>query len=313
MSKVALSGAKLAIKIDVDTDRGTREGVPALCGLLGRRSVPATFLFSFGPDNTGRALRRIFRPGFFGKVARTNVVSVYGLRTLMNGIVLPGPNIARKNTSAMRAVAEAGFETGIHCWDHVFWQDKLFSLDEGRVLEEFGKARRAYEEVFGHPARTAGAAGWQANAASLAAYDDAGLDYATDTRGRSPFFPVVAGRRFQTLQIPTSLPTLDEMMGRPEYPNERLADILLDRIVPGRLDVFTIHAEIEGMSMIDWFAGFLDRAEERGVELVSLAAEAARLNARREAVPFAYLDQGEVDGRSGTLAVQGPRIERGVA
>lgn len=305
-----MSTARLAIKIDVDTDRGTREGVPALCRLLKRRDVPATFLFSLGPDNTGRAIRRIFRPGFFGKVARTNVVSVYGIRTLMNGVILPGPNIARKNAAAMRAVAEAGFETGIHCWDHVFWQDKLFSLSEARVLEELGKARRAYEDVFGGPAKTAGAAGWQANAASLAAYDDAGLDYATDARGRSPFFPVVAGRRFRTLQIPTTLPTLDELMGRPEYPTGRLADILLDKIVPGRLDVFTIHAEIEGMSMIDWFEGFLGRAKERGIAFVSLADEAARLNARREDVPAAYLDQDEIDGRSGTLAVQGPRVER---
>ena len=46
---------KLAIKIDVDTYRGTRDGVPALAKLLKKRAVPATFLFSFGPDNTGKA------------------------------------------------------------------------------------------------------------------------------------------------------------------------------------------------------------------------------------------------------------------
>lgn len=55
---------KLAIKIDVDTYRGTRDGVPALAKLLKKRAVPATFLFSFGPDNTGKALRRIFGRDF---------------------------------------------------------------------------------------------------------------------------------------------------------------------------------------------------------------------------------------------------------
>ncbi len=303
-----MSAPKLAIKIDVDTDRGTRVGVPALRDILRKRDVPATFLFSLGPDNTGRAIRRIFRPGFFSKVSRTSVVSTYGLRTLMNGVVLPGPNIAKKNAAVMRSVAEAGFETGIHCWDHVFWQDRLFSLSEARVLEEFGKARRAYEDVFGKPARTAGSAGWQANAASLAAYDDAGLDYATDVRGGAPFLPAVGMQRFRTLQIPTTLPTLDELMGRPEYPAERLADTLLERMAPGKLDVFTIHAEIEGMSMADWFSGFLDRAKEKGVAFVSLADEAAALNARRDDIPVACLEQGEIDGRSGTLAVRGKVI-----
>lgn len=300
-----MTASRLAIKIDVDTDRGTREGVPVLAALLQRHRVPATFLFSLGPDNTGRAIRRIFRPGFFSKVSRTSVVSTYGLRTLMNGVVLPGPNIAKKNAAIMRAVADDGFETGIHCWDHVFWQDKLFSLSEARVAEEFGKAARAYREIFGKPAKTAGAAGWQANAASLAAYDAAGLDYASDVRGGAPFFPVAGGRRFKTMQIPTTLPTLDELMGRPEYPLEGLADELLSRLAPGRLDVYTIHAEIEGMSMIDWFGRFLVRAKEKGVEFVSLAAEAAALNARRADVPFAALEQGEIDGRSGTLAVRG--------
>ena len=304
-----MSALRLAIKIDVDTDRGTREGVPALRDLLASKGIPATFLFSLGPDNTGRAIRRIFRPGFFSKVSRTSVVSTYGLRTLMNGVVLPGPMIAKKNAAILRSVAAAGFETGIHCWDHVFWQDKLFSLSEARVAEEFGKACRAYEDLFGHAAKTAGSAGWQANAASLAAYDAANLDYATDVRGGAPFIPVADGRRFRTLQIPTTLPTLDELMGRPEYPAERLADELLGRLTPGTLDVFTIHAEIEGMSMAQWFSAFLDRAKERGVSFVSLADEAAKLNADRASIPVAPLEQGEIDGRSGTLAVQGPRIE----
>lgn len=303
-----MTAPRLAIKIDVDTDRGTREGVPALSALLQRKGVPATFLFSLGPDNTGRAIRRIFRPGFFSKVSRTSVVSTYGLRTLMNGVVLPGPNIAKRNRETMRAVAAAGFETGIHCWDHVFWQDRLFALDEARVAEEFGKAAQAYEDVFGKPARTAGAAGWQANAASLAVYDAAGLDYATDARGHAPFYPVAGGKRFRTLQIPTTLPTLDELMGRPEYPTETLADELLRRLAPGRFDVFTIHAEIEGMSMIDWFGRFLDRAKAAGVAFVSSAEEAANLNAARERVPVAELAQGEVDGRSGTMAIEGRQV-----
>ena len=59
---------KLALKIDVDTLRGTQEGVPRLVELLRKHGAGATFLFSLGPDHTGRALRRIFRPGFFSKV-----------------------------------------------------------------------------------------------------------------------------------------------------------------------------------------------------------------------------------------------------
>src|SRR4029077_5953982 len=113
----------LALKIDVDTFRGTREGGLNLTPLLKKHGADATFLFSLGPDHTGRAIKRVFRPGFFGKVRRTSVVRHYGMRTLMYGTVLPGRDMVRRGGDGVRAVRDVGHETGIHCWDHVRWQD----------------------------------------------------------------------------------------------------------------------------------------------------------------------------------------------
>src|SRR5580704_2185426 len=106
--------AGIALKIDVDTYRGTREGAPRLADLLERLGVRATFLFSLGPDHTGRAIRRAFRPGFLGKVQRTSVLQHYGLKTLMYGVLLPGPRIGRRCAEQMRAIAAGGFEVGVH-------------------------------------------------------------------------------------------------------------------------------------------------------------------------------------------------------
>ena len=87
----------IAIKIDVDTERGTRIGIPNLLTLLKELQIPATFYLSLGPDNTGRAIKRIFRKGFLKKVSRTSVISTYGIRTLLNGVLLPGPHIGKKH------------------------------------------------------------------------------------------------------------------------------------------------------------------------------------------------------------------------
>ncbi len=296
---------RLAIKIDVDTDRGTREGIAPLARILDRHRIRGTFLYSMGPDNTGRAIRRVFRPGFFSKVSRTSVVKIYGLRTLMNGVLLPGPDIAKRNAATMRAVA-AGHEAGIHCWDHVRWQDGLARMTLPQVRAEFAKAQDAFQTVFGKPARTAGAAGWQADEKSLSVYDEAGLDYGSDARGTSAFVPVADGRTFATPQIPTTLPTLDELIGRPEYPVDRLVDFYLDSLVPGALNAFTGHAELEGMHYLDWFAAFLAAAEKRGVVFVNLADEAAKFADKMP--PRAQFLNGSIDGRSGTMALQGPFV-----
>jgi peptidoglycan/xylan/chitin deacetylase (PgdA/CDA1 family) len=294
---------RLAIKIDVDTDRGTREGIAPLARALEKHGFLGTFLFSMGPDNTGRAIKRIFRPGFFAKVSRTSVVQVYGLRTLMNGVLLPGPDIAKRNANLMRAIALSGHETGIHCWDHVFWQDRLATMSLERTRHEFAKARDAYVRVFGHAARTAGSAGWQADAKSLEAYDEARLDYASDARGSAPFIPRVGDKIFRTIQIPTTLPTLDELLGRPEYPDAALVDCYLGWLKPGALNVLTVHAELEGMRYAGWFEKLLAAAAARDVEFVNLAEEAKKLDPAT--LPVAELIQGTVDGRSGTMAVQG--------
>ena len=99
-----LENAHIGLKVDVDTLRGTREGVPRLAALLKKLKLDATFYFSVGPDHTGRALRRVFRKGFAQKVARTSVLKHYGLKTLLYGVLLPGPDIGIQGGDVMRGV-----------------------------------------------------------------------------------------------------------------------------------------------------------------------------------------------------------------
>jgi undecaprenyl phosphate-alpha-L-ara4FN deformylase len=302
-----MNSSLIAIKVDVDTDRGTRIGVPNLLALFEEFGIKATFLFSLGPDNTGRAIKRVFRPGFLGKVSRTSVVSTYGIRTLLNGVLLPGPHVGRRNEDVMRLARDKGHEAGIHCYDHIRWQDGLAKMGREEVNEEFNRARREYGRIFGEPARTAGSAGWQANAYSLAAYDDAGLLYGSDTRGTHPFFPRVNGVVFRTIQIPTTLPTLDELLGRPEYPDGKIVNHYLSLVNPGVLHVLTIHAEIEGMRHRELFRELLEQIESRPVNVVRLDDYAHGLLKDPSAVPVCDLVEGTVDGRTGTLAVQSCR------
>ena len=294
----------LALKVDVDTDRGTRIGVPQLLDVLREFDVLACFLFSLGPDNTGKAIRRVFRRGFLKKVGRTNVLQLYGWRTLLNGTLLPAPHIGRRNEDIMRRTRELGFEVGIHCYDHFRWQDYVLTMSPAEVAQEFVKARDEFQRIFGVPPHTAGAAGWQANAASRAAYDDAGLRYASDTRGAHPFFPRSEGRVFRTLEIPTTLPTLDELLGRPEYPEDTIVSAYVSLLRHGRPNVLTIHAEIEGMGKIALFRALLRAWKEAGVQFVRMHELAEKLLASRETLPVCDMIMAPIDGRSGLVATQ---------
>jgi undecaprenyl phosphate-alpha-L-ara4FN deformylase len=303
---------RLALKVDADTDRGTRVGVANLAADCAEFGAAACFLFSLGRDQTGRAITRVFRPGFFSKVSRTSVVEIYGMRTLLNGTLLPAPHIGRRNEDAIRAVRDAGFEVGIHCNNHYRWQDHLHTMDLAATRAEFSAAEAEFTRIFADKAHTAGAAGWQSNARSRRVYDEAGLLYSSDTRGTQPFFPAIGGSVFRTLEIPSTLPTLDELMGRPGFPDASIAGHLISLLRSDRLNVFTLHAEIEGMGRRMIFRELLAGCRAAGVEFVRLDGEARRVLAERAAVPVCEQVMAAIDGRSGLVATQG-HIASGVA
>ena len=301
----------LALKVDVDTDRGTRLGVPALTTIFREFNAPACFLFSLGPDNTGKAIRRVFRPGFLQKVSRTSVVQIYGVRTLLNGTLLPAPHIGRRNEAVMRRVQADGFEIGIHCHDHFRWQDYVLGMTLDQVRAEFDRARAEFRRLFGAEALTAGAPGWQACANSKQVYDEAGLLYASDTRGETPFFPRIDGRVFNTVELPSTLPTFDELMGRPEYPDDKIVAHYLSLLRDDRPNVFTLHAEIEGMGRIGLFRDLMTALAARGVTFVRMDSLAHEVLGNRAAVPVRDLVMGAIDGRSGLVATAGGAVPLG--
>jgi peptidoglycan/xylan/chitin deacetylase (PgdA/CDA1 family) len=292
----------IALKVDVDTYVGTRDGVPHLLEVLARFGVRATFYFSMGPDNSGKAIRRIFtRKGFLKKMLRTRAPSVYGLRTLLYGTLLPAPMIAESFPDVLRTTEVRGHGIGIHCWDHVKWHDYLPWLPKPVTLMELGRASALFEDILGHRATTTAAPGWTVSPDSLEIQDAMNLDYCSDSRGSTPFFPVMDGRRFRTLQVPTTWPTMDELLGEGGITVENINDHYMTLLRPG-LNVHTIHAELEGKALAPLFIDLLERLTSRDVRFVTLAEAAEEF---RRSAPEAPLAMGEIPGRAGRVAVQG--------
>ena len=293
--------ARIALKVDVDTLRGTLEGVPRLLQLFGQRGIYATFLFSLGPDHTGWALRRVLQPGFLSKVSRTSVLKHYGLRTLMYGVLLPAPDIGRRAAEPMRDCKRAGHECGIHAWDHVRWHDNVRGRDGAWTRGQMALAWQRYGEVFGEPPATHGAAGWQMNDTALQQIDDWGLAWASDGRGTAPYRPTVAGKALGHVQLPTTLPTFDELVGAHGIDESNVHQAMLALTKTDSDQVFTLHAELEGGLFAPAFAQLLDGWREQGHDLVSLGELHAGMDTTR--LPLRPLAWGSVPGRSGQLVV----------
>jgi len=308
----------LTLKIDVDTYRGTREGVPNLVRMLQLAQAQATFLFSLGPDHTGWALRRALRPGFLTKVSRTSVIEHYGLKTLMYGVLLPAPDIGLDCADILRSVRKAGFECGLHAWDHVVWHDNVRSRGAAWTRSMMQQAYTRFVEIFGEPPSTHGAAGWQMNAHAFKQLDAFGFQYASDGRAclnhdgslcdnaAGPHRIADEGTVLSCIQMPTTLPTLDELLGR--VINGRVIDTaniaatLLALTTSPRDHVFTLHAELEGQKFAPIFQQLLAGWKAQGYELGSMAMHHARLG--NQLMPEADICWGALPGRSGDMIMQ---------
>ncbi len=294
---------KLALQVHVDTYRGTKEGVPRLVDVLQRHHAQATFFFSLGPDHTGRAIKRVFRPGFIGKVSRTSVLEHYGIKTLLYGTLLPSPDIGKRCADIMRGVRDAGVDVVIHCFDHLRWHANVGNEDPMWTERELQRTVNRYEEIFGEPPHAHAAAGWQMNRHALRLMQRMGFDYCSDTRGTHPFIPTWQAEIVACPQLPTTLPTLDELINRDGITVENVADHLLQLTESGTDHVYTLHAELEGGKWMPVFEKLLQGWQAQGYELVSMQQYLQGLGD----LPRHEVLMREIEGRTGTLAVQGGR------
>jgi peptidoglycan/xylan/chitin deacetylase (PgdA/CDA1 family) len=286
---------KLGLRIEVATLRGTREGVPQLVAILKEYHARGTFMFSLGPDRTGRVI---------GSLPRVSKLRCYGLVALMSGTLLPGADIGSRCAGIMRTVLDEGHEAAIQAYDRAGWLRSAARAGEAWTVEAMRRARERYEEIFGAPALTHGAPGWRMNRYAYRHTQRLGFRHCSDTRGTGPFIPVVRGEIVACPQLPTTLPTLDELLAGGLNPDEAVRRLTeLARRPPPAGHVYTLRAEIEGKVFAPVLRALLAAWRGLGHEPVSLREYAAGLDLSR--LPRRVIVDQPVPGMAGIASAEG--------
>ena len=264
---------RLGLRIVVATARGARRRAPKLVELLRRHGASATFYFNLGPQRFHRWL--------------------------------PGRSVAARAADAMLAVRDAGFEVGIHGWDCVRWRDRVARGDFGWTEQALRRACATFEQLFGEPPRTHAAPGWQMNRHAFRLTQRLGFDYASDTRGSAPFIPVVEAELVACPQVPTTLPTLRELIGRDGVRRDNVHErILAATVAPPRAShVFTLFAERDAGRYLSACDRLLEGWRALGWEIVPLHALAQSLEPKT--LEHHVVTAEPAPGGRGTIAAQG--------
>jgi len=260
----------LALKIDVHSLRGMRDGVPKLVDILQRHGASATFYLTLGRD----------RPN-----------------------LLPSTDIARRARDLMRDVRDRGFETGVLAYDGWQWQRRIVDAPATWVEAQMRRAIERYTDVFDEPPRAHAATGWRASLDALRLTQRLGFDYASDGRGNSPHLPVWNAELVRCPQFPTTLPTLDELVRSNAASDDNVAAHLLGSTAEAAYDhVFALSAEREGGKLAAVFEQLVVGWRNQGYRLVRLRDLYEAIDPL--ALPRCEVGWGEVRGRPHKVLVQ---------
>jgi peptidoglycan/xylan/chitin deacetylase (PgdA/CDA1 family) len=173
------------------------------------------------------------------------------------------------------------------------------------------RAIARYGNIFGEAPKTHAAAGWQMNPHALRLTQRLGFGFASDTRGKHPFIPVWNAEITLCPQLPTTLPTLDELLGQDGCDagnaHERLLALTADTPPAGH--VFSLQAELGGQVLLPVVEKLLEGWQRQGHEVVSLSGLFESIDASR--LPRHEVVRGKMPGGRSTLTLQGAEFLAG--
>ena len=236
---------------------------------------------------------------------RTKAIRDFDIPALLYGGVVPGPDVGERCAQTMRDVRDSGFETGVRAFDQIEWRRHIGRRDSRWIERQMSLAQSRYENIFGEAPRVHGAAGWQMNRSAYRYTQRLDFAYCSDTRGSHPFLPVYEAELITCPQLPTTLPTLDELIGRDGIGRNNVVEHVLGLTKEMRSwgHVFTANAAFEGSKLLPEFEQLLQGWRQQGYDIVSLHDYMRSFDVRE--LPCHEVSTGTVAGRPGMVALQG--------
>lgn len=265
----------LCFRVDVESVNCLLHGVPAMLKAFDEYDFKATFFVPMGPDRLGRN----FKPKDLPRYLNLEPVKKFGLKNLLHGLLLPTPDIGKDYGPELRRIGGRGHEVGLHGFCHADWARTIRRLPDEEVEDIFLKGYRDFIHVFGARPKGFASPEFKFTEKVLDMLDRLGFLYGSDVRSQFPFWPRLRGRRLRTLQVPVTLPNLEELswMGlSDEEAFKHICSEVEKKMRSGGLAVLLTHPSYEGLWKHRLFSALLKFLSEKREELwVTTIEEAA--------------------------------------
>jgi peptidoglycan/xylan/chitin deacetylase (PgdA/CDA1 family) len=169
------------LRVDLESDKGIREGIPKLLDLLKKYNLKASFYLVMGGESN------IFEILKYNKKMESSAersIKVWSLTDKLRMAWLP-KDFIKANKKILQRILDEEHELGIHGWKHREWTRGLDKID---IKEKINKAINRYNNLFGQKSISWASPGFNINDKVLSILEEEGIKYISDFSGEKPEF-----------------------------------------------------------------------------------------------------------------------------
>jgi len=190
---------RITISVMVDSLAGAGDALEQQLQLLSSYELKATFFISCGPDRNAPLLSR-----------------------------LRGADHISSYADNLHAIPEQGHEIGLAPWDPVSWRLKAAVAHRQWISEQWKRALEGWRDLFSEDPLCHAATDFQVHPELFRLEQHSGMKYASDTRGKTPFYPLMLKQHSSCMQLPVTLPGVRELLNSDDLAEERLHEEIYD-------------------------------------------------------------------------------------
>ena len=191
-----------SLRIDIDTYKDLKEGVPNVLNLLSRYNIKASFFCTMGWEGDIISVLR-HRILYAKKVKLPEVTAKKQLFSsyleFLRCLFLPKK--ISKQAKMLKKIVDEGHDLGVHAYIHTRWHNPTTK----NLTKEFNEMIKSYEEIFNKKPIGFASPLFTSSNELVRLIDKYGFLYASFLEGEKPFQPKINEKKCSHIQIPVNI------------------------------------------------------------------------------------------------------------
>lgn len=251
------------LRVDLESFKGIKEGVPKLLDLLKKYNLKASFYLTMGGESN---IFGILKYGRKLKSSGERKIRIWSLKEKLRMVLFPR-DFVKENKKILKRILKEGHELGLHGWKHREWTRGLEKIN---IEKSINKSIKKYVKIFRKNPISFLSPGSNVNNKVLEILEKNKIKFISDFPGEKPKFYGKIKNIPITIQGKNKTPIIEYLFSEGKN-DEEILDIIKKEIEKKELASFYIHGMFEArfkIKLLEEIFKFIKRNKIRNKRII---------------------------------------------